>query len=170
MATHIGPIKVFYSYAHKDEKLRRELSAALALPRRTGVIQDWSDRNIPHGANWKEEIDHKLDSADLVLLLISSDFIQSEYCWGIEMQAAMARHQAGKARVVPILLRPVHWQGAPFAKLQALPPDGKPVTEWEPRDRGWATVAEAIDTLASELMRQLPRQQAAPDEPDGRVR
>lgn len=162
MATHIGPIKVFYSYAHKDEKLRRELSAALALPRRTGVIQDWSDRNIPHGANWKEEIDHKLDSADLVLLLISSDFIQSEYCWGIEMQAAMARHQAGKARVVPILLRPVHWQGAPFAKLQALPPDGKPVTEWEPRDRGWATVAEAIDTLASELMRQLPRQQAAP--------
>ena len=64
--------------------------------------------------------------------------------------------------MVPILLRPVYWKGAPFAKLQALPPDGKPVTEWEPRDRGWATVAEGIDDLASELMRQLPRQQATP--------
>ena len=162
MSTQVKPIKVFYSYAHKDEGLRRELDAALAVLRRNGVIQDWSDRSILPGGNWTEEIDDKLASADLVLLLISSDFVQSEYCWGVELQAALARHQAGKARVVPILLRPVYWKGAPFAKLQALPPDGKPVTEWEPRDRGWATVAEGIDDLASELMRQLPRQQATP--------
>ncbi len=162
MPTHIEPVKVFYSYAHKDEALRMELSAALAVPRRNGVIQDWSDRNILPGTNWEEEIDEKLADADLILLLISSDFIQSEYCWGVEMQAAMARHQAGKARVVPILLRPVYWRGAPFAKLQVLPTDGKPVTEWQPRDRGWTVVAEAIDDLAVELRRQLPRQQAAP--------
>src|SRR5260370_18714951 len=148
MSTPVQPIKVFYSYAHEDERLRRELDAALAVPRRNGVIQDWSDRSILPGGNWKEEIDDKLASADLILLLISSAFVQSEYCWGIELQAAMARHQAGQARVVPVLLRPVYWKGAPFAKLQALPPDGKPVTEWEPRDRAWAIVAEAIDDLA----------------------
>lgn len=161
MPTRGEPIKVFYSYAHRDEELRRELSAALAVPRRNGVIQDWSDRNIVPGTEWKDEIDDRLRSAELILLLISSDFIQSEYCWGIELQVAMARHQSGKARVVPILLRPVHWRGAPFARLQALPPDGKPVTEWEPRDRGWATVAEAIDDLAAELKQQLPQQQAS---------
>ena len=123
-------VEVFYSYSHRDEELREELERHLSILKRQGIITDWHDRKIGAGTEWKGQIDIHLNTARVILLLISSDFLASDYCYDIEMRRAIERHEAGEARVIPIILRPVIWKGAPFEKLQALPKDAKPVTSW----------------------------------------
>ena len=123
-------IEVFYSYSHRDDELREELERHLSILKRQGIITDWHDRRIGAGTEWKGQIDIHLNTARVVLLLISSDFLASDYCYDIEMRRAMERHESGEARVIPIILRPAIWKGAPFEKLQALPKDAKPVTSW----------------------------------------
>jgi hypothetical protein len=130
----MNPVSVFFSYCHRDEKLRDRLALHLAMLQNEGVIQSWHDRNISAGTEWAQAIDDNLNSADIILLLISADFLASHYCYAIEMQQAMKRHEAGEARVVPIILKSVDWGGAPFGKLQAFPKDAKPVTKWSNRD------------------------------------
>jgi TIR domain len=124
-------VTVFFSYAHKDESLRDDLSEHLSLLKRDRVIQDWHDRQIPAGADWASEIDRNLNTADIILLLISASFLSSDYCWGNELKRAMERHEAREACVIPVILRPCDWQSSPFAKLQAFPKDAIPVTRWE---------------------------------------
>src|SRR5262245_30109477 len=102
-------IEIFYSYAHEDEELRKELEKHLANLRRQGVIGDWHDRRIGAGQEWAGAIDAHLDSARIILLLISADFLASDYCYDIELKQAMARHAGGEARVIPVILRPVDW-------------------------------------------------------------
>src|SRR6266516_2938109 len=114
-------MKLFFSYSHKDEKLRNELAKRLALLKLNGLITDWYARNIDAGAEWAREIDTHLNSADLILLLVSPDFIASDYCYNLEMARALERHEAGEASVISIILRPVSWIETPFGKLQALP-------------------------------------------------
>ena len=121
-------VEVFYSYAHKDEKLRNALVEHLSTLRRQGYISEWHDRHILAGTDWAQEIDAHLNSASLILLLISPSFIASDYCYGIEMQRALERHHARQARVIPVILRPTDLSGTPFAALQFLPTDGKAVT------------------------------------------
>jgi hypothetical protein len=138
-------IEVFFSYAHEDEKLRDELAKQLKLLERQGVISAWHDRQIVAGSEWGSAIDTHLDSAQVILLLISPDFLASDYCWDIEVKRAMERHEAGEARVIPVILRPVdYWQEAPFGKLQALPTNAKPVTTWDNRDEAFRIVAQGI--------------------------
>ena len=115
------PISLFYSYSHKDEDLRLKLETHLAALRRGGLIAEWHDRKLEPGDAWKDEIDRHLTSADIVLLLVSSDFIASDYCWGEEMTKALARHGRGEARVIPVILRHCHWRSTPLASLQAVP-------------------------------------------------
>ena len=100
----VHPLHVFYSYAHKDAKLRDELGKHLVPLKRQGFIVDWYDRNISAGKEWEQEIDDYLNTAHIILLLISPDFLASEYCYSIEMISAMERHYAGEARVIPIIL------------------------------------------------------------------
>ncbi len=135
-----SPIEVFISYSHKDELLRDELSRHLALLRRQGVITEWHDRRIGAGENWKAAIDDHLDHAELILLLISADFLASDYCFGLEMKRALDRHASGQARVIPVILRACDWTSGPIATLQALPTDGKPVTSWRNLDEAWTDV------------------------------
>ena len=125
-----SPVTLFYSYAHEDEALRDELENHLSLLRRQGIISSWYDRQIVPGTDWSREIDVHLNAASIILLLISPDFLASDYCYSVELDRAMARHRDGEAHVIPIILRPVDWQGAPFASLQGLPRDMKPVTTW----------------------------------------
>jgi hypothetical protein len=106
------------------------LEVHLKLLKRQDIIQDWHDRDISAGTEWARQISTQLETADIILLLISPDFIASDYCWDIELKRAMERHEAGEARVIPIILRQTDWAGAPFGKLQALPKDAKPVTLW----------------------------------------
>ncbi|MBP6490561.1 MAG: toll/interleukin-1 receptor domain-containing protein, partial [Thauera sp.] len=127
------PVDLFYSYAHEDEPLRDELDGHLALLRRKGVIRPWHDRGIVPGQQWDEAIDAQLTRADLILLLVSKDFLNSDYIWGKELAVAIARAERGDASVVPVLLRAVDIEDAPFAKLQGLPTDLRPVTSWPNR-------------------------------------
>ncbi len=103
-------VEVFCSYAHDDEELRLALHKQLAALRREGAVVYWDDWKIDPGDEWKKEIDQHLNSADVVLLLISASFINSEYCFVKEMQRAMQRYQAGEAAVVPVILKPCDWQ------------------------------------------------------------
>jgi TIR domain len=138
------PIKLFYCYAHKDEKLKNELEKHLVSLKRQGQIVEWSDRRIEPGTDWKQSIDIHLSMADIILLLISPDFLNSDYCYSIGMQQAMERHEAGEVCVIPIIVRPVEWEGMPFSKLQVLPEAGKPVTLWENRDSAFCSIARGI--------------------------
>ena len=137
-------VQVFYSYSHKDEALRDALETHLALMKWQNVIETWHDRKITAGAEWKEQIDEHLAQADVILLLVSPDFLASDYCCDVEMKEALTRHEHGQARVIPIILRPCDWKTAPFAKLQALPRDAHPVTRWEDKDEAWLDVANGI--------------------------
>jgi hypothetical protein len=150
------PLALFYSYAHEDERLRDALAKYLAPLKQQDVIKEWHDRQIGAGEEWEDKIDEHLESADIVLLFISVDFIASEYCWGKEMARALERHNTGEARVIPIIVRPVDWTGAPFASLQALPKDGKPVVLWPNKEVAWADVAKSIKQAAEALIAGLP--------------
>jgi hypothetical protein len=152
--TNSGAIAVFFSYSHKDEALRDKLATHLKLLERQGVIQQWHDRQIVAGTEWKGEIDGNLEAAQIILLLISADFLASDYCYDLEMGRALERHDAGSARVIPIVLRSVDnlWQ-APFGKLQALPTDGKAVTLWDNQDAAFADVAKGIRLAAEAWQR-----------------
>lgn len=144
------PVHLFYSYSHEDEELRNQLENHLALLRREGFIHQWHDRRLIPGQEWKDAIDVKLESAQIILLLVSSDFIASDFCFNKEMARAIERHDAQEARVIPIILRAVDWKSAPFGKLQALPKDGMPVTSWPDRDAAWENVAQGIRKAVEE--------------------
>lgn len=148
-------IEVFLSYAHSDSELRDELIKHLGLLQHQGVIKAWHDRNIDAGTDWKEAIHSHLDQAGIILLLVSADFLASDYCYELELKKAMSRHEAGLSHVIPIILRAVDWQSSLFGKLKALPSDGKPITSWRNRDEALANVAEGIRSLA-ERLRALP--------------
>ena len=139
---------IFFCYAHEDENLRDELEVHLKLLQRQGVVSTWHDRKIVPGKDWKSEIDNYIEAADIILLLVSADFIASDYCWEKEFKRALQRHSAGEAVVIPVLLRPCDWERAPFGKLQGLPKDLKPITEWLNRDTAWTDVAKGIRLVA----------------------
>ena len=103
-------IRRFLSYSNQDEDLRNELEKHLAALRRDGVIDIWQDRRIGPGDEFDREISNQLESADIVLLLVSSDFLHSDYCYDIEMKRALERQTEGSARVIPVILRPCDWQ------------------------------------------------------------
>ena len=145
-------VEVFYSYSHEDEELRDELEKHLSILKRHGVITGWHDRKIGAGREWEGEIDTHLDTADIILLLISADFLASDYCYDVEMSRAMERHEAGEAYVIPVLLRPVdNWESAPFAKLLGLPTDFKAITTWSNQDEAFADVARGIRQVVEAL-------------------
>ena len=143
------PVSLFYSYAHEDEALRDELRGHLKILERRGLLSSWHDREIKPGEDWHAKIDEQLQMADLVLLLVSKDFIESDYIFGNELTVAMQRHQAGFATVVPIIVRaididPEDREALPFLSLQGLPTDMRAVTSWSNRDEAWTNVAKGL--------------------------
>ena len=137
-------VEIFYSYSHQDEALRDELEKQLSILKKLKIVRTWHDRKICAGTEWADDINDHLNTADIILLLISADFLASEYCCEIELDRSMKRHEAREARVIPIILRDVDWRDAPFGKLQALPSNAKPVTSWPNRDEAFADVARGI--------------------------
>src|SRR5258706_11722802 len=127
-------VKIFFSYAHKDEPLLNELKKHLRLLQWQGLIETWHDRDISAGTEWEQEIIEHLNDVQIILLLVSPDFMNSNYSYGIEMKRAMERHERREARVIPVILRYVYWRDAPFGKLQALPTNAKPVKSWHDMD------------------------------------
>ncbi|MDO8945657.1 MAG: TIR domain-containing protein [Desulfocapsaceae bacterium] len=138
------PLKVFYSYSHEDKNYRKMLSDHLSLLRHSNEIEDWYDECVYPGMEWKPEITRHLDEAEIILLLISSSFMASKYCYSIEMNKAIQRHEAGEAIVIPVFIRPVDCDNAPFGKVQCLPSNGIPLSKWEDQDEGYHEISKGI--------------------------
>lgn len=149
-----APIDVFISYSHQDDALRAELDIQLSSLKRQGKIAAWHDRAIEAGTEWEAQVKAKLESAPVILLLISPPFMASNYCYDIEMERAIERHNEGTARVIPIILRPCDWQGSPFSKLQVLPKEAKPVTLWSDRDSAFLDVVQGIRRAVESLAKR----------------
>lgn len=147
-------IKVFFSYAKEDEELRNELAKHLKLLERKKVIKAWSDHDIKGGNEQNAEIEKQLNTAQIILLLISPDFIFSEELWERDVKRAMQRREAKEARVIPIILREVEWHDTPFGKLQALPKNAEPVTNWANRDQAFTDIAKGIRRVIEEVLTQ----------------
>ena len=145
-------LNIFISYAHEDEALKKELDKSLIMLKRSGKINVWNDRQIIAGQEWDASIKSELDNAHIILLLVSVDFNNSEYIWGKELATAMVRHEAGSARVIPVILRKCEWNEMPYAKLQALPTGAKPVTEFDDRDDAFTDIASGIRTVVDRML------------------
>jgi hypothetical protein len=139
---------VFFSYSHADEELRDQLEKHLTMLKRQGVIETFHDRRIPAGNELDRSISAELERADVILLLVSPDFLASAYCYDIEMQRALERHNHGEVRVIPVILRHCDWHSAPFGKLIAAPRDGKPVKSFPDLDEAFLQVVQAVRQAA----------------------
>jgi len=157
-------LSIFISYSHHDEKFQQELTKHLSPLQRRGTIKAWHDRCIPAGAKWAAEIDGNIEKADLILALVSADFIASDYCYEKEMGRALERHESGNAIVIPVIIRSVVWDDTPLARLQALPKDARPVEEWKYPDRAWTDVVRGVMEVSkgifsgSNLVREVSRE------------
>ena len=136
--------ELFYSFSTKDESLRIQLETHLAMLKREKLIREWHFQKIPPGTAFRDEIDKHLTTARIILLLVSADFLASDYCYTIEMKRAIERHKKGSAVVIPIILRECDWDKAPFADLEALPKNAKPVTSWRDKDKAFTDIAKGI--------------------------
>ena len=143
--------KVFISYSHQDEHYRQELEKHLSILKRNGDIDTWTDRKIIVGENWEGKISTELLNAQIILLLISPDFLASDYCYDVEMKTAIERHNNKEAIVVPIILRHCDWSDTPFSSIQGLPINAIPVKEWNDQDKAFLNVVDGIKVLLKSL-------------------
>ena len=157
-----GSLRLFISYSHKDDDLRAQFVVALSQLQREGLLESWDDREITGGTEWAGQIDSRLNAADIIVLLVSPDFLASPYCYDREMTRALERHEKREARVVPIILRPCDWKTSPFAKLNALPKEGKPVVDWRTLDHAFLNVAQGLRSIAGELRRRSNEDRGKP--------
>jgi tetratricopeptide (TPR) repeat protein len=158
------PVEVFISYHEKDEELRQELEKHLASLRRVNIITTWHNRKILAGQEIKGEINNYLNRAGLILLLVSPDFIASDYHWTVEVTRALELNAAGKARVIPVLLRYADWDNPPINQLSPLPSNREPIISWTDRDKAFLEVVkgirEALKQLVSNSNYLLPKETA----------
>jgi hypothetical protein len=143
-------INIFYSYDSSDEELRDALEKQLTLLRKTGVITDWHPGKITAGRNRADEIDKRLQSAQIILLLISANYLASDDFDAILAQA-MKRQNTGNTRIIPVILRPVDWRLPQFAHLTPLPANEKAITSWPSREEAFFAVAQGIREVVDEI-------------------
>lgn len=170
------PVNVFCSYSHRDDAYREELENHLAPLRKLDEVRTWHDGRLVPGEDRGAVIFEQLQRADLILLLISADFLSSDFCYDVELSRAIERHRAGTACVIPIIVRPCDWKNTPFSNLQALPPQARPVTRWKNQDTAWTEVVSgiraAVESWLSRKGSRIPPPQtlAALRESDAQVR
>jgi hypothetical protein len=155
------PLEVFCCYARKDQEYLREIKKYLMSLQRENLIEIRADIDITPGKEWEREINRHLEKAQIVLLLVSSDFIASNYCYEKEMQQALARHEQGTARVVPVIVRPCDWGNLPISKLQALPDNAKPIWAWKSKGDAYLTIVKGIRLVIQELAYELDQKSYA---------
>jgi GGDEF domain-containing protein len=164
------PVKIFCCYAHEDEQLLNKLKTHLSPLQRQDLIDIWHDRDISPGTEWEHEVRKHLNEAQIILLLVSPSFLNSEFCYGIEMERAMERHISREACVIPVILHSVYWQDAPFGKLQALPANGKPITgrSWQNHNEAFLEVVKGIKQAVKEIqpVQEIGKDKQVPSYPD----
>lgn len=149
-------LKLFISYAHKDEKWRDTLTPNLGLLEREGLVEVWCDLQIAPGDKWDDEIKRKLEEADLYLFLMSTDLLNSDYVQDVELPIARRRHEEGKARLVPVVVRKCSWEGH-VGDIQALPRGAKPVKQWRDKDEACFDVEEGLRKTIADVRAMLDR-------------
>jgi hypothetical protein len=145
-------LRLFISYSHVDQSLKNELVKHLEPLKRLNLVEAWQDGALNPGDEWEDEISDQLEAADIILLLVSIDFINSPFCYDVELERALARHSEGTAVVIPVILRACHWQQTPFSKLQALPKEAKAISSWMDRDEAFTNVVDGIRLVAEKLL------------------
>ena len=141
-------MKAFISYSHKDKDHFNRLKVHLATLKRKQLIEDWSDIEIYAGQNIDTEIKQQMNSAELFLLLISPDFLNSKYCIETELRFAVERQNLNSAMVIPILVEPCHWQSIPELRdIKIIPEDAKPVSVWTNQDNAWLDVIKELERI-----------------------
>lgn len=148
-------IKVFISYAHEDEEYKDKLIKHLIGLKRKKVIEEWHDRKILAGQHLDNEISKNLLEADIILLMISVDFLNSDYCYDEEMKKALEMNDEGMARVIPIILRKCDWMDSPFAKLNALPNDAKYIKSWDDEDEAYMNIIDGIKEVVKSIKESI---------------
>ena len=148
-------MKIFVSYSHKDECHRNSLETHTAILRKNKTISMWHDRKISPGEDWESEIDENLNDSDIIILLISSDFIDSEYCFDIELKRALEMHNSEEAIVIPIIVRRCHWDVPELRSIQSLPENLKPITSWDDKDEAWSNVVEGLKMIISKKKKMV---------------
>lgn len=145
-------IEICCAYVSEDRHWLNELTMHLSALQRQGMITLWHEQAVNAGSSSPQEIDRHLQTAQIILLLISADFLASEYCSGPAMQRALERHQAGDAKILPLLLHPVSWMDSPFRQLAVLPLHGKPISTWAQSDEAFYTIARTIREVVKERL------------------
>ncbi|WP_437663959.1 SIR2 family protein [Sorangium sp. So ce1182] len=146
-----SPIEVFFSYSESNRELRDKLETHLAILKHKGVIRGWHDGEIGAGEERDRAIAEHLETAKIILLLISADFLASDFCYDVEMQKAIERHERRDARVIPVILDACDWEGAPFGRLKSLPRGGRPVTSWVNQSEAFTDIAKGIREQVEQL-------------------
>lgn len=142
------PARIFIMYAREDAAIRDELIKALSPLQLRQWVESWHDGNIEAGELWDEKIRHNLETADIVLPIISNDFFSSEYIQKIEIERAFVRFNAGRCRIVPIIARACAWESDKrLSELQVLPSGGIPIGSWSNRDEALKNIVTAIKRL-----------------------
>lgn len=147
----VVPSTIFYSFSEKDEKYQKRLESHLSPLRMQGIVTDWHFRKIIPGMIEQLEIDTHLAQAQIILLLVSADFLASQYHYSHEMRHALERQSRKEALIIPILLRPCDWEGSPLSKLHILPTTRKPITRWKNLDEGFLDVVQGIKAAVKNL-------------------
>ena len=153
------PLKIFVSYSHQDDKYCSQLLEHLCIFERSGQAKIWHDGKISAGSDWNQDISARLTDSDIVLLLLSSSFIASDFCYEKELRAALSKHRARQSVVIPILVRGCAWEKTELHALQALPlrKDGerlKPVSQWDDKDEAWLSVVREITRIIENRLPQ----------------
>lgn len=157
-------MRAFISYSHRDAEALDRLHTHLKPLVREGQIETWFDRDILAGDELDADITEQLETCELFLLIVSPDFLASDYCVEREMQRALQRHDAGEARVVPIIIEPCDWTSSPLRKLKAVPKDGKPVSEWTNENNAYLDVVQELRRILEAGV--MPKAHTAPHVPE----
>lgn len=148
--SNVNRLSVFISYSYKDARFRDHLEIHLKSLERQGLIEKWSDRQLMAGDWYSDSVNRNLETADIILLLVSAHFVASKYCYDVEMKRALELHQKSIVKVIPIIIRDCDWMHAPFASFEVLPKGGRPIDRWPTRDAGWSEVIKELRRISEE--------------------
>lgn len=143
----MNTINLFYAYARQDESFRKELEEHLAVLRREGIIREWHDKMLIPGETWDDTIKRELEKANVIVLLISSSFLSSDYINDVEIKKALERQRKGEAMIIPVICRACDWENSILSKFQVLPQNAEPISLWDDKDSAYKDVVQGIRKL-----------------------
>ncbi len=153
------PVKIFISYTQADESYKNELATQLKLLKMQGLVEAWSDQEILPGQEWDAEIKEHLNEAEVILFLVSTEFLVSDYVNDVEIKKALERYDKGEVIIIPIIIRPIDISSFEIGKFQGLPSKAKPVSQWDDKDNAWLDVSNGIKKVIQSAQKKNDRKE-----------